>query len=119
MDVLQYAVTAMSIAALAVSVTRSSLARMARAKLMPAHPVLAKLLNCPFCMAHWFALPAALVGATDFLSCLILFGAYLGLATIFIGVMTSLLLMQQNEIDFLMEEIINRDSEDATRNAQG
>jgi len=114
---LQLLVTGMAIAAMACSISRSSLTAAARDWFRGKDlPMLAKLFNCPFCQSHWlafFAVPALnlTVLPNFWLNWLVTAFALVCIATMFIGAIFMLVLHPEHEIHRLLA-LMQEDAKD-------
>ena len=50
------AISALALSVIVTTITRGSIFKTARSRI-PEHSFLKKLFNCPYCLAHWFAIP--------------------------------------------------------------
>lgn len=100
-----FVLCAMAVATVSLTLTRSKGARWLRDKL-PQNMFWQGLFGCPYCMAHWVALVPLWISDGSWLALGILYFASVALATIFMGIMSKLMLMGESEIKFLQEEYV-------------
>lgn len=96
-----------ALATVSVTISRSTFTMFMRDWLDDKVPIIGKLLSCPYCVAHWIALPVSFVlfWDTGIFFALFYGFAVIGMATIIMGLMMKLFLWQEDEIKYLREQL--------------
>lgn len=81
---------------LALTLTYSSITKPLRHRFMGV-PMLGELINCPYCMAHWTAMPFAYALSSGFWMTLLNLLIITGLSSLFIGILLKLFLFREAE----------------------
>ena len=98
-------VCAVASGTVALTLTASHITKPWRHRYMAAPYMLGELINCPYCMAHWTAVPFAMWLTRPGLMFFIVWFAIVGLSAIFIGVVQRLFLFRESENEELRELI--------------
>ncbi len=100
-------VAAFAVAAVSMTVARSSALRPIRESFLQTHPrTIGKLLSCPYCLSHWatvFVIPW--LGPADLYSAVVAFFAVIAASAVITGFAIRLLHMGQDEFEDLRDDL--------------
>lgn len=104
--VMDFVLLAVASGTLALTLTYSHITKSLRHRFMNAPFMMGELINCPYCMAHWTAVP--FVWLLDPLNIAIFIIEWLivtGLSCLFIGILLRLFLFRESENEELRERL--------------
>jgi ABC-type transport system involved in cytochrome c biogenesis permease subunit len=106
-----FILTAVAIAALSLTITRSTITTPVRAFALDHMPWAVQLLGCPYCMSHWLAFAAAWfvdvqLVANPVVNFVAVVFALVGVAAVVSGLIFKLVLHQEAEIERLRDALV-------------
>jgi len=104
-NLIEIGLMAVACGTMATTITYSHITKPLRHAMIDAPFMLGELFSCPYCMAHWTALPAALALGGPWGNILISWMVLTGLSSLFIGVLLRLFLFREAENEELRETI--------------
>ncbi len=86
-----------------ITLTRSHLTKTIRHKMIDLPFMIGELINCPYCVAHWFAAIFALLISDTILEWFLVSAGIVAVAALFMGIVQRLWFMQESELENLRD----------------
>lgn len=102
-DLIQLTLLAVASGAISLTLTASHLTKRWRHEWLDAPYLMGELINCPYCMGHWTAVPFALYVGQTFADVVLSYWIIVGLSALFMGAAQRLFLFRESENEELRE----------------